>query len=94
MQFLFELDYIYLMYTMRGILRGNLYFLNWKDWKQISKRRKGDAICFLFEKKKNVIDKLWLHAWRPILPCSNYLKISSNKKKKLKSQCFFEVTAA
>ena len=51
MQFLLELDYIYLMYTMRGILRGNLYFLNWKDWKKISKGRKGDAICFLFEKK-------------------------------------------
>ena len=28
MQFLLELDYFYLMYTMRGILRGNLYFLN------------------------------------------------------------------
>ena len=51
MQFLLELDYFYLMYTMRGILRGNLYFLNWKDWKKISKGRKGDAICFLFEKK-------------------------------------------
>ena len=58
MQFLLELDYIYLMYTMRGILGGNLYFLNWKDWKQISKGRKGDEICFLFEKNNNVIDKL------------------------------------
>ena len=28
MQFLLELDYIYLMYTIRGILWGNLYFLN------------------------------------------------------------------
>ena len=80
MQFLLELDYIYLMYTMKGTLRGNLYFLNWKDWKKISKGRKGDAICFSFEKNKNVIDKL-LHAWRPILPSSNYLQVSNNKKR-------------
>ena len=84
MQFLLELDYSYLMYTMRRILRCNLYFLNWKDWKQISKGRKGDAICFLFEKNNNVIDKL-LHAWRSILPSSNYLQVTDNKKESKKS---------
>ena len=80
MQFLLELDYFYLMYTMRGILRGILYFLNWKDWKQISKGRKGDAICFSFEKNDNVIDKP-LHAWRPIPRSSNYLQVTNSKKR-------------
>ena len=83
MQFLLELDYIYLMYTMREF--WGVIFTSWTERIENKFLKDERGMPFVFYLKK--IITLLINYY--ILPSSNYLQVSNNKKETEKSMLFW-----